>query len=85
MVWGNFFAEKSGGSVSFNHEIKVINADDSFSIRQMNADGSFYDVDPDTFSEDGSIDLMCKDEDGLTFLDAVEQQAHGNPYFHNSG
>ena len=87
MVWRNFFSDKRGeGSVSFNPEIKVVNADDTVSIRQMNFDGGFYDMDPcNSFSDSGSIDLMCSDEDGLTFLDAVEHQVHDDGYFHHSG
>jgi hypothetical protein len=68
----------SGGGVSFNATIQVVNADDTISIRHMNPHGGYYDteMDMETYDEDGSLsfnlDASQTDDDGLSFLDAVQ-------------
>jgi hypothetical protein len=67
-----------GGGVSFNATIQVVNADDTISIRHMNPHGGYYDteMDMETYDEDGSLsfnlDASQTDDDGLSFLDAVQ-------------
>jgi hypothetical protein len=70
----------AGGGVSFNSSIQVVNADNTISIRQMNPHGGYYDAEENTYEEDGSqsfnLDASQTDEDGLTFMDAVQDLVH---------
>jgi hypothetical protein len=66
-----------GGGVSFNATIQVVNADNTISIRHMNPNGGYYDTEMvETYDEDGSLsfnlDASQTDDDGLSFLDAVQ-------------
>jgi len=58
--------------LSFNSVIKVVQCDGTIVERAMNFDGTFYDVDPQTFdASEGSIDFL-HDEDGFSFMDAMD-------------
>jgi hypothetical protein len=66
-----------GGGVCFNSTIQVVNADNTISIRHMNPHGGYYDTEiVETYDEDGSLsfhlDSSQTDEDGMSFLDAVQ-------------
>jgi hypothetical protein len=67
-----------GGGVCFNSTIQVVNADNTISIRHMNPHGGYYDTEMvETYDEDdGSLsfhlDSSQTNEDGLSFLDAVQ-------------
>jgi hypothetical protein len=69
-----------GGGVSFNSCIRVVNADNTISIRHMNPHGGYYDTEENAYDEDGSqsynLDASQADEDGLTFMDAVQDLVH---------
>ena len=60
--------------VNFSSTVQVVNADNTVCIRQMNPDGRFYDAEMDTHDDDeGSLCLTRDDdEDGLTFMDALQ-------------
>jgi hypothetical protein len=72
----------SSSGVSFNSSIRVVNADDTVYIRHMNPDGGFYDAETCRYEEDDSLsinlDVSQTDEDGTSFLDAVQDFANGD-------
>lgn len=76
--WLSFLSKSNG--VNFNPQITVVNADDTIVVREMNLDGTFYDVPPTNNSfSDGSIDIMGGEE--ASFIDAQQDDS----YFQDSG
>jgi hypothetical protein len=75
-----------GGGVSFNATIQVVNADNTISLRHMNPHGGYYDAEENVYEEDGSqsfnLDASQTDEDGLTFMDAVQDLVHQQAKYH---
>lgn len=63
------------GTIYFNSSVEVLNADNTVTIRQMNHDGRMYDVDEDFFDEDALSLHLDLDNDGMTFMDAVQDFA----------
>jgi hypothetical protein len=66
--------DSGGGGVSFNESIQILNADNTISIRQMNFDGGFYDVE-NYVDEDDTASLSLgfdNDGEGRAFIDAVQ-------------
>jgi hypothetical protein len=78
--------------VAFNSEVVVLEGDNTITTRQMNLDGSVYyssnhvttDYEDDSVSIvelDHSNNTPVDDDNGMTFLDAMEQ----NPNFDHNG
>lgn len=78
----------SGRSVSFDQTIRVLNADDSVTERQMNINGGFYDcITTEIYDDDSDASIQLGDGDGdnsLTFLDAVQDEIDASPYFQSN-
>jgi hypothetical protein len=70
----------SSSGVSFNSSVRVVNADDTICIQNMNPDGGFYDAETFKYEEDDllSINLDTSDEDGTPFLGAVQDFANAD-------
>lgn len=66
--------------ISFDSVVRVLESDDTIVDRQMNVDGTFYDFDTqmNLSMSEGSIDFL-RDENGLTFMDAVETSGNDEP------
>jgi hypothetical protein len=60
--------------VSFRDTVEIVDFDNVVTLRRMNVDGSIYGKEVVYDDDSNSLDLgrMESDEDGLAFLDAVE-------------
>jgi hypothetical protein len=64
-----------GGGVLFNDVVEILESDNTVTIRHMNPDGGFYHTADVQYDDDSySLDLGDDDVDGMTFLDAVEDE-----------
>lgn len=63
------------GSVVFSDIIEILESDDRVTTRHMNHDGSFYFTEETVYDDDSiSFDLRNSDENGMSFLDALEDE-----------
>ena len=63
------------GSVVFSDIIEILESDDRVTTRHMNHDGSFYFTEEAVYDDDSiSFDLRNSDENGMSFLDALEDE-----------
>lgn len=76
--------------ISFDSVVRVVQPDNSIVERAMNVDGTFYDMEMpgDQSLSEFSLDIL--DDDGLSFMDAVEEQCQDSPtdgsyFFDKSG
>ena len=71
----SFWGAAPSSGVSFRDTVEVVSFDNTVVLRRMNYDGSIYNSEEVVYDDDSnSLDLgrMESDEDGLAFLDAVE-------------
>lgn len=72
----------NSSGISFNDTIEILNGDNTITSCDMNPDGSYYDLDPETYSDADSIDLNNPSESGDDddgFMDALQEQIASQP------
>ena len=63
------------GAVVFSDVIKILESDDRVTVRRMNPDGGFYQTEEVVYDDDSnSLDLGTSDENGFSFIDALEDE-----------
>lgn len=68
--------------VLFSDRVEILESDDTITIRRMNPDGGFYHAEEVQYDDDsnslsfdmGNGDNSINDNDGMTFLDALEDE-----------
>jgi hypothetical protein len=82
-----FWSAATSSGVSFCDTVEVVDIDNYVVLRRMNVDGSIYSKGEEMVYDDdsNSLDLgrMESDEDGLTFLDALEDPLDPNSLYSN--
>jgi hypothetical protein len=68
-------APGESGAVVFSDVIEILESDDTVTLRRMNPDGGFYQTEEAVYDDDSnSLDLGNSDENGMSFVDALEDE-----------